>query len=156
LRAGRRTEVNNSVNWILIIVGALAVVAEVILGAVTGFDLALIGCALAAGGAVGLLFGSPELGLLSAGVFSFLYLAFLRRNIRSKLTGPNRATNIDAVIGRTAVVVEPIAPHGAGMVRLGDELWRAALKDEGEGAAAIATGATVVVDSVEGVTLKVR
>jgi membrane protein implicated in regulation of membrane protease activity len=154
LRAGRRLEVTNSVNWILIIVGALAVVGEVILGAVTGFDLALIGCALAAGGAVGLLFGSPEVGLLSAGAFAFLYLAFLRRRIRSRLSGPNRATNVDAVIGRTAVVVERIAPHGAGMVRLGDELWRAALKDEG--APAIDTGATVVVDSVEGVTLKVR
>ena len=147
---------NNSVNWILIITGAVAVVGEVLLGAATGFDLALIGVALAAGGSLGLLFGSTQVGLFSAGAFAFLYLAFLRRRIRSRLTGPNRATNIDAVIGRTAVVTERIAPNAAGRVRLGDELWRASLRDEGQDAAAIEPGATVVVDSVEGVTLRVR
>ena len=147
---------NNSVNWILIIVGALAIVGEVILGAVTGFDLALLGVSLAAGGAAGLLFGSAEVGLFSAGAFAFLYLAFLRRKIRSKLTGPGRKTNVDAVLGKRALVTEPIPPHGSGMVKVGDELWRAVLVDEADGAAAIAPGATVIVDSVEGVTLKVR
>ena len=145
---------NNSVNWILIITGAVAIVGEVILGAVTGFDLALLGVSLAAGGAVGLLFGSAEVGLFSAGALAFVYLAFLRRRIRSKLSAPNKATNVDAVIGRKALVTESIAPHGAGRVRVGDELWRAVLADEE--AAPIQPGATVVVDSVEGVTLRVR
>jgi membrane protein implicated in regulation of membrane protease activity len=72
------------------------------------------------------------------------------------LSGPNRATNVDQVLGRTGLVTERIAPHAAGMVRVGDELWRASLKNDDEGAAAIEPGATVVVDSVEGVTLKVR
>src|SRR5687768_5749141 len=156
MRAGRRAEVNNSTNWILIIAGALAIVGEVILGAATGFDLALLGIALAAGGGIGLLFGSAKVGLFSAGALAFIYLAFLRRGIRSKVSSPNRPTNIDAVIGRSGVVTEPIVPHGAGMVRVGDELWRAVLAHEGEGAAAILPGATVVVDSVEGVTLRVR
>lgn len=147
---------NNSVNWMLIIVGALAILGEVILGAVTGFDLALIGLSLVAGGAVGLVFGSVKVGLFSAGALAFIYLAFLRRHIRSRVTGPNRPTNVDALLGRTALVTERIAPHAAGMVRLGDELWRATLEHEGEGAAAIEPGATVVVNSVEGVTLKVR
>ena len=146
----------NSTNWILIIAGALAIVGEVILGAATGFDLALLGIALAAGGGIGLLFGSAKVGLFSAGAFAFIYLAFLRRRIRSKISSPDRATNVDAVIGRSGIVTEPIAPHGAGMVKVGDELWRAVLVNEGEGAAAIPPGTTVVVDSVEGVTLKVR
>ena len=146
----------NSTNWILIIAGALAIVGEVILGAATGFDLALLGIALAAGGGIGLLFGSAKVGLFSAGAFAFIYLAFLRRRIRSKISSPDRATNVDAVIGRSGIVTEPIAPHGSGMVRVGDELWRATLANEGEGAAAILPGAKVVVDSVEGVTLKVR
>ena len=147
---------NNSVNWILIITGAVAVVGEVILGAVTGFDLALLGLSLAVGGTIGLVFGSAEVGLFSAGAFAFIYLAFLRRRIRSKMTGPNRATNVDAVIGKRGMVTEPIAPHGAGMVKVGDELWRAELAEKGDGVAAIPPGATVVVDSVEGVTLRVR
>jgi membrane protein implicated in regulation of membrane protease activity len=148
--------VNNSTNWMLIIAGALAIVGEVLLGAVTGFDLALIGVSLVTGGVVGLVFGSAQVGLFSAGALAFIYLAFLRRRIRSRLSGPNRATNVDQVLGRTGLVTERIAPHAAGMVRVGDELWRASLKNDDEGAAAIEPGATVVVDSVEGVTLKVR
>ena len=144
----------NSVNWILIIAGALAIVAEVVLGVVTGFDLAIMGLALMAGGGLGLAFGSAKVGLFAAGAFAFVYLAFFRRTVKSRLTGPNRPTNIDVVLGKTGLVTERIAPHAPGIVRVGDELWRAALADEN--AAAKEPGATVVVDSVEGVTLKVR
>ena len=59
----------NSVNWMLIIVGALALVAEVILGVVTGFDLAIVGISLMAGGGIGLAFGSAKVGLFAAGAF---------------------------------------------------------------------------------------
>ena len=97
----------NSTNWILIIAGTLAIVGEVILGAATGFDLALLGIALAAGGAIGLVFGSAKVGLFAAGAFAFVYLAFLRRRIRSKVSSPDRPTNVDAVIGRSAIVTEP-------------------------------------------------
>ncbi len=143
-----------SFNWWLIIAGGVLMVGEVVLGAVTGFDLLLLGVALAAGGGVGLLFGSAKVGLFSAGALAFIYLAFLRRHIRSRLTSPDRATNTDVVLGRTGVVTERIAPHHAGMVRVGDELWRAVLAQEvGEPRE---PGVQVVVDSVEGVTLKVR
>jgi membrane protein implicated in regulation of membrane protease activity len=148
--------VNQSVNWMLIIVGVLAVIGEVLLGAATGLDLALVGVSLAAGGAIGLLTGSTQVGLFSAGALAFVYFAFLRRRIKSKMSAPHKPTNVDALLGRTAVVTDRIAPHAAGRVRLGDELWRATLKDDGTEAAAIEPGATVVVDSVEGVTLKVR
>jgi membrane protein implicated in regulation of membrane protease activity len=149
--------VTNSVNWILIIAGALAIVAEVVLGVVTGFDLAIMGLALMAGGGLGLAFGSAKVGLFAAGAFAFLYLAFFRRQLKSRLAaGPVRATNIDVVLGKTGLVTERIAPHAPGIVRVGDELWRAALMDDRPGAEAKEPGATVVVDSVEGVTLKVR
>jgi membrane protein implicated in regulation of membrane protease activity len=148
--------VSNSLNWILLIVGALAFVAEVLLGAATGFDLALLGAALAAGGAAGLLFNSPEVGLFSAGALSFIYLAFLRRRIRAKLSSKHTATNVDAVMGKSAVVTERIGPHVPGMVRLGDETWRARLANDDEGEAAREPGTMVTVDSVEGVTLRVR
>ena len=147
----------NSVNWMLIIVGALALVAEVVLGVITGFDLAIVGLSLMAGGGIGLAFGSAKVGLFAAGAFAFLYLAIFRRQVKARLaSGPARATNIDVVLGKTAMVTERIAPHAPGMVRLGDELWRAALADEGADAMAKESGTTVLVDSVEGVTLKVR
>ena len=128
----------NSTNWILIIAGTLAIVGEVILGAATGFDLALLGIALAAGGAIGLVFGSAKVGLFAAGAFAFVYLAFLRRRIRSKVSSPDRPTNVDAVIGRSAIVTEPIAPHGAGMVRVGSVFTPVALRRRGYAAALVA------------------
>ena len=147
---------SNSLNWILLIVGVLAFVAEVVLGAATGFDLALLGASLAAGGAAGLLFNSPQIGLFSAGALAFLYLAFLRKRIRAKLTSPHTPTNIDALLGKSAVVTERIGPHAPGMVRLGDELWRARLVRDVDGEPAQEPGTTVTVDAVDGVTLKVR
>lgn len=147
---------SNNINWILLIVGALAFVAEVLLGAATGFDLALLGASLAAGGAIGLMFGSPEIGLFSAGALSFIYLAFLRRRIRAKLSGRHTPTNTDALLGKTALVTERIGQHTPGMVKLGDELWRARLTGVAEAESAREPGATVTVVSVEGVTLNVR
>ena len=147
---------SNSLNWILLIVGVLAFVAEVVLGAATGFDLALLGASLAAGGAVGLLFGSPKIGLFAAGVFAFLYLVFFRKRIRSKLTSPHVPSNVDALLGKSALVTERIGPHAPGMVKLGDEVWRARLAHEDAAEPAKEPGTMVTVDSVEGVTLKVR
>ena len=144
------------VNWSLVILGLVMVVMEVVLGVVTGFDLMLLGLSLALGGAVGLAFASTKVGLFAAGAFAFLYLAFVRRRLRDRMSPVTRPTNVDAVLGRTAIVTERIAPHVAGLVRLGDELWRAQLRDEGPGASAVEPGATVVVESVDGVTLKVR
>jgi len=148
--------VTNSLNWILLIVGVLAFAAEVVLGAATGFDLALLGASLAAGGAVGLLFGSAKVGLFAAGTFAFVYLVFFRKRIRAKLSAPHTPTNVDALLGRSALVTERIGPYAPGMVKLGDEVWRARLAHEDGSEPAREPGTTVTVDSVEGVTLKVR
>ena len=147
---------SNSLNWILLIAGVLAFAAEVVLGAATGFDLALLGASLAAGGAVGLAFGSAKVGLFSAGAFAFLYLVFFRKHIRAKLSSPHVASNVDALLGRTALVTERIAPHAPGMVKLGDEVWRARLAHDDADEPVREPGATVTVDSVEGVTIRVR
>jgi membrane protein implicated in regulation of membrane protease activity len=146
--------VSNSLNWVLLIVGVLAFAAEVLLGAATGFDLALLGASLAAGGATGLLFGSAKVGLFAAGTFAFIYLVFFRKRIRSKLSSQHTPSNVDALLGKSALVTERIGPHAPGKVKLGDELWRAMLADDA--ANAYEPGATVTVDSVDGVTLRVR
>jgi membrane protein implicated in regulation of membrane protease activity len=79
--------------------------------------------------------------------------------LKAKLTVKNQLTNADAVIGKTGVVTKRIAARSAGMVKLGDEIWRAELSttelsptDE----CVCEPGATVRVEAVEGVTLKVR
>ena len=144
----------NWVNWSLVIGGVFLVVLEVVLGTVTGFDLALLGVSLVAGGAIGLVAGSTKVGLFSAGAIAFVYLAFLRRRIRSKISSPHKPLNTDALVGKHALVTERIAPHAPGMVKVGDELWRAAVPVGSEGA--LEPGVTVTVVSIDGVTLGVK
>ena len=147
---------SNSLNWILVIAGVLAFAAEVLLGAATGFDLALLGASLVAGGAAGLVFGSAKVGLFSSGALAFLYLAFLRRHVRARVTGKHIPTNTDALLGKSALVTERVGPNLPGMVRLGDELWRARLADDAATQPVREPGTMVTVDAIDGVTLKVR
>ena len=144
----------NWVNWLLVIGGIVCVTVELALGAATGFDLALIGGSLAIGGAVGFFAGSGKAGLLAAGGLSLVYLGLFRSWLRSKLTVQHRPTNVDAVVGKIGVVTKRIAPSEPGMVKLGSELWRAELA--ATDGTARDTGVMVKVESVEGVTLKVR
>ena len=142
------------VSWVLLIGGVVCVIVELALGAFTGFDLALIGGSLSLGGAIGLIAHSDKIGLLAAAVLALLYLAIFRRWLKGKLTVQDHASNADAVVGKTGVVTKRIAPHEAGMVKLGSEVWRAELAGAEDPAREV--GAVVAVQSVDGVTLKVR
>lgn len=142
------------VNWLLVIGGIVCVIVELALGAMTGFDLALIGGSLAIGGGIGLFVASEKIGLLAAGGLSLVYLVVFRRWLRATLTVKNHPSNVDAVVGKTGVVTKRIALHEPGMVKVGDEVWRAELARAED--APRDSGAAVTVESVEGVTLKVR
>ena len=145
---------SNWVNWLLVIGGIIFVIVELALGALTGFDLALVGASLAAGGAIGLFAGSASVGMLSAAALALVYFAVLRSWLKSKLTVRDQSTNVDAVMGKTGVVTKRIAPRDPGLVKVGAEEWRAELAAGDENAREV--GATITVSSVEGVTLKVR
>jgi membrane protein implicated in regulation of membrane protease activity len=147
--------VRNWANWMLVIGGVLCVIAELLMGAATGFDLALIGMSLALGGGIGLWFESIRAGLFAAAIFSLIYLLFFRRMLRHKLTPKEQPTNVDAIMGRKALVTVRIAPHAAGQVKVADEIWRAELAKE-EDSSALEPGAEVTVAGIDGVTLKVR
>jgi membrane protein implicated in regulation of membrane protease activity len=142
------------VNWVLIIVGIVCVIAELAMGAMTGFDLALAGGSLAIGGGIGLFAGSEKIGLLAAGGLALLYFAVLRNWLKAKATVKHHPSNVDALIGKTGVVTKRIALHEAGMVKVGAEVWRAELAGGEE--IAKEPGVEISVQSVEGVTLKVR
>ena len=144
----------NVVNWLLIAAGGALVIAELILGAATGFDLLLTGVALAAGGVIGLTFGSAPIGLLASGVMAIVYYVFLRRWLRSKLVTQHQPSNVDAIVGRIGVVTMRLAEHAPGQVKVGDEVWRAVLAQGAGGPRE--PGQTVKVESVDGVTLQVR
>ena len=142
------------VNGLLVIGGIVCVVLELALGAMTGLDLALIGGSLAIGGGIGLLVGSDKVGLLAAGGLALIYLAIFRSWLKAQLTVRNHPSNVDAVVGKTGVVTKRIAPFEPGMVKVGDEVWRAELA--GAEDAVRDPGVAVKVEAVEGVTLKVR
>jgi membrane protein implicated in regulation of membrane protease activity len=144
----------NGVNWLLVIGGIVCVIIELALGALTGFDLALVGGSLAVGGAVGLLAGSANVGLLAAAALALVYFVVFRRWLRIKLTVRDQASNVDAVMGRPGVVTKRIAPRDPGLVKVGAEEWRAELVPGDETVREV--GAAITVTSVEGVTLKVR
>ncbi len=144
----------NWVNWFLVIGGILCVIVELALGAVTGFDMALIGGSMVVGGGIGLLTASAKMGLLASGGLALVYLAVFRSWLKAKLTVHDRPTNVDAVVGKTGVVTKRIASLEPGMVKLGSEVWRAELT--GSDGTALEKGTTVKVEAVEGVTLKVR
>src|SRR2546427_9215519 len=121
------------VNWVLIIGGALCVLAEVVMGGFAGFDLVLIGSAVAAGGFVGLIAGSPVVGFVAAAVLSLAYIALGRRWVQARLKIRHVATNADAVIGQRALVMQRIADHHPGQGTVKDELWRAAPAQDATG-----------------------
>ena len=141
-------------NWILVIVGALCVLVEVAMGGFAGFDLVLIGSAVAAGGVTGLLTGSPAVGLIASVALSLLYIGLGRRWVRGRLGHTSVASNADAVVGQRALVVQRVAEHSAGQVRVRDEVWRAAPAPGAAGP--FEPGAEVTVEDVDGVTLRVR
>jgi membrane protein implicated in regulation of membrane protease activity len=145
--------VGNSVNWILVILGVICVIAELALGVMTGFDLALVGASLVAGGVVGLVFGAANIGLLATGILAFLYFALFRKWLKAKLQVKHQPSNVDAVIGCIGVVTKRIAPRDCGLVKIGSEVWRAELAQQES--AALEPGAEIKVLGVEGVTLKV-
>jgi membrane protein implicated in regulation of membrane protease activity len=141
------------VNWVLVIGGIACVIAELALGVVTGFDLALVGASLAIGGAIGLFAGSEKIGLLAAAL-AILYFAVFRSWLKSRLAVHEQPSNVDAVLGKTGVVTKRIGARDAGLVKVGAEEWRAELVDAADAAREV--GQTVTVSSVDGVTLKVR
>ena len=79
---------------------------------------------------------------LAAGGLSLVYLAVFRSWLKATLTVRDHPSNVDAVVGKTGVVTKRVALHEPGMVKVGDEVWRAELAGAGE-AARIMPGATL-------------
>ena len=141
-------------NWVLIVAGALLVLVEVALGGFAGFDLVLIGSAFVVGGAAGLVLNSPLLGFVVASVLCLLYIGVGRRMVRKRMQTRSIPSNADALIGQRGIVIQRIAPHVPGQIRLKDDTWRASLASDVPGP--FETGAEVTVTAVDGVTLQVR
>ena len=142
-------------SWLLVFAGAVLVLVEVLLGGFAGFDLVLIGSAFILGGIAGLVTKSPGLAYVTAAVLGLAYIVLGRRLVRERLAVSHggHATNIDAVLGQQGVVQQRIGAHEPGLVKVGDEVWRALPVS---GAGPFEAGALITVAGVDGVTLQVR
>jgi membrane protein implicated in regulation of membrane protease activity len=145
--------VNAAVTWFLIVAGAVLILLEVLLGAVSGFDLFLLGSAILIGGVLGLLTGNPLVALAAAGLLSLVYVLVGRKRIRSRLRRPGILTNTDALLGRIAHVSEAIPFERTGRVRLDGEEWRA--RGDSPATGRLEIGTRVRIQRVDGVTLTV-
>ncbi len=144
------------IDWLLIVAGALLILLEVLLGAVSGFDFLLIGSALLLGGVLGAVLHQPLVGFVAAGILSLLYVFVGRRHIRGRLRRPGIPSNIDALYGKTVVVVEEPTEHRAGRVRHEGEEWRALLDGSRTPATIpLSPGSKAQITRVDGVTVYV-
>jgi membrane protein implicated in regulation of membrane protease activity len=141
-------------NWVLLIAGACLVLVEVALGGFAGFDLVLVGSAFMIGGAVGLWLHNTNAATITAGVLCLLYLGVGRRWVRRRILTKHTPSNADAVIEQSGIVISRIAEHEPGRVKVRGEEWLASPAPGVTGP--IEPGTVVVVEAVDGVTLRVR
>jgi len=140
---------NIDANWALVYLGLGAILIELFVGVDTGFDLVLLGISMIVGGVFGNFFHSFQLGLFAASILAFLYIFLGRKIVKQHLNITTTKTNIDSLIGKSALVIKPITPISCGQVKIFGEIWRAEAEEE------IKVGERVKVVGVEGVTLKV-
>jgi membrane protein implicated in regulation of membrane protease activity len=131
-------------------VGLLLVLLELIVGIETGFDLVFIGSAFILGGLVTWPFHSWLLTVIVTSLVCIAYVAIGRRYVHRWTAVSKAKTNIDAIIGRQGIVLQSIAKHVDGLVRVGNEQWRARAEED------INAGQEIVVTSVSGATLIVE
>ena len=140
-------------NWAwLIAIGAglVLIILELLLGIDTGLDLVFIGTALGLGGLITLAFHSWVWTAITAGIICVIYVILGRRYIHKKTAVAMSKTNIDTIIGKTGIVEQDIVREKDGLVKVGNEKWRARSEDT------INAGEEITVTGITGVTLNVE
>jgi membrane protein implicated in regulation of membrane protease activity len=136
--------------WLIFVgVGLFLVLVELFLGVNTGLDLVFIGTALILGGLVTLVLHSWVWTALASGVIAVAYVFIGRRYLHHRIAADAVATNIDTIIGKTGIVQQTVEPSHDGIVRVGNEDWRA------RAGSPLAPGDQVTVTAISGVTISV-
>lgn len=126
--------------------------AAVIFVIIEGLTMGLTTIWFAGGAVVALIAALLGAGLeIQIGLFfvvSIILLFSTRKLFIKKLHTGQEKTNVDALIGREAVVTSTIRPLEPGIIRLGSQDWTAICKEEDT---VIAEGTRVKVTAIEGV-----
>lgn len=136
--------------WLIFIAaGLLMVLMELILGIETSLDLVIIGSALIGGGLITWPLHSFPLTLVVTSLVCVAYLMVGRKYVHRWMATKKAMTNVDALPGRTGVVLAELKPNSFGLVKVGGEEWRARSDEE------ILAGEIIKVTGLQGVTLNV-
>lgn len=135
--------------WVIIL-GVLLIIIELLLGAITGFELLLVGGIFIIAGIAGAVTNSSFILLLTIAFLSLLYVFLGRSFLKQKLTIATRKTSVDSLLGKTGIVIKRITTKEAGQIKIEGEIWRA-VSDK-----TLDTNTEATVNSISGVTLKVK
>ena len=86
-------------------------------------------------------------------VISLVLLLFTRKFFVEKLKVGKEKTNIDALVGKKAILTEDIAPFSTGTVKLNGQEWSAVCENEND---ELKAGVEVEVVAIKGVKVIVR
>jgi len=142
--------------WLVfVIIGLVLILLELVIGMeTTGFDLVFLGSAFVLGGLVTWPANSFVVTTVVVIVICAAYMAIGRRYVHRWAAVRKSKTNVDAIVGRTGIVVRGISSNVDGRVKVGSEDWRArATEDIEEGAGIVVTdvtGATLIVEKTKG------
>lgn len=142
--------------WLVfVIIGLVLVLLELVIGVeTTGFDLVFLGSAFVLGGLATWPAHSFVVTTVVVTVICVAYMAIGRRYVHRWAAVRKSKTNVDAIVGRTGIVLRGISRNVDGRVKVGSEDWRArATEDIEEGAEIVVTdvtGATLIVEKTKG------
>ncbi|MBO5994013.1 MAG: NfeD family protein [Firmicutes bacterium] len=139
-----------SMVWVWLAVAIIFIIIEAI-------TVGLATIWFAAGALVGLvlaLFKVPVLAqIIIFLIVSLVLLGTTRKVFVNKLKTGSQKTNVDALVGEEAVVLEDITPFNTGLVKVKGQNWTAVAYDK---EATIKAGESVKVEAIEGVKLIVK
>ena len=141
----------DSWTWLIAVgAGLVLIILELLLGVDTGLDLVFIGTAFVLGGLITLGLHSWVWTVITSGVICILYVFLGRRYIHRRTAVPLSKSNIDTIIGKSGIVEQGISLGKDGLVKVGNEQWRARSE------VPIGTGEMITVTGIKGVTLEVK
>ena len=139
-----------SMVWIWLAAAIIFIIIEAVTVGLTTFWFA-------AGALVALILALIKVGVgVQVAVFlilSLVLLATTRKIFVNKLKTGSEKTNVDALVGEEAVVLEDITPFNTGLVKVKGQNWTAIAADKD---ASILKGSTVKIKAIEGVKLIVE
>ncbi|MBQ4467774.1 MAG: NfeD family protein [Firmicutes bacterium] len=139
-----------SMVWIWLIVAIIFIIIEAI-------TVGLTTIWFAAGALVGLLLAFFKVPVMAQIIIflivSLVLLGTTRKVFVNKLKTGSQKTNVDALVGEEAVVLEDITPFNTGLVKVKGQNWTAVAYDKD---ATIKAGETVKIKAIEGVKLIVK